>query len=152
MATTTYAVFADGEQIATKSKKQVAVDLATATRDEQRVSVRVETQNGTVVFEQDAPKKINMSKPYTRTVNATLSDEQVEVVDGKRVAYKRGRTGAQFALLDANWTGEGPGTYSIWDLDRHEQVDIEVATTRQAGRWFADERVAYREAHPVVTA
>lgn len=151
MATTTYTVFANDIALdATFTKKAKAVDAANAARDEQRVAVRVETGSGTVVHDVAAPKKIKMSKPYTRAVG--VAEDVAEQIDGKRVAYKRGRAGAQFALLDANWTGEGNGTYSIWDIDRGETVEVEIATTREAGRWFADERVAYRAAHPVVVA
>lgn len=140
--TTTYAIFANDEQIATSSKKGVAIEKARSERDASKVDVRVETSKGTIVFALDAPRKIKMSAPYTRVV--AMPEKVVEMIDGKRVAYKRGRVGAQFALLDAS-----KGDYTIWDVDRGEEVDVEVATTREAGRWFADERDAYRAATPV---
>lgn len=131
-------VIADG--IAKKAK---AVEVAEANRG--ATPVEVVTDKGTVVHTVAPIKKINMSKPYTRVV--PVPEEVAEVIDGKRVAYKRGRPGAQFALLDA-----AKGDYSIWDVDRGERVDVEVSTTREAGRWFADERQAYRAANPVVVA
>lgn len=136
MATTTYAVFANGEQIATASKKSVAIEKARAARDENRVDVAVVTGAGTEVFALAAPKKIKMSAPYTREV--AVDAENVEYINGKRVAYKRTRVG--FALLDS-----GRGAYEIWDLERHVTMgEVEVATTREAGRWFADEARAIR--------
>lgn len=136
MATTTYTIFANDTQVGTKSKKSTAVDFALATRNEQKVATRVETQNGTVVAEFAAPKKINMSAPYTRVV--AVAPEVGDLIKGKRVAYFRKRVG--FALLDA-----GRGDYSIYDVKRGETVgDLEVGTTREAGRWFADEAPALR--------
>ena len=137
----TITVGGEVEARATRTNKAKALEFAQAIRNDERVAVEVATQTGTVVASFDAPKKIKMSAPYTRVV---ALPSEVEFIDGRRVAYKRGRPGAQFALLDAN-----KGEYAIWDVDLHVEVDIEVATTREAGRWFADERVAYRAANPV---
>lgn len=137
MASTTYTVIANDTVTSEGvSKKANAIDTARLLRDAEGVNVRVETNKGTVVFEQAAPKKINMSAPYTRTVNVTA--EQAEMINGQRVAYKRTRVG--FALLDA-----ARGDYSIYDLVNKQVVgDLDIATTRDAGRWFADEAPALR--------
>lgn len=142
--TTTYSIFAGDatEAVATRSNKGKALELATALRNDDKVAVRVETGSGKVVLDLQAPKKIKMSRPYTRVV--PVPAEVVEMIDNKRVAYKRGPKARQFALLDAS-----RGEYAIWDIARGEQVDVEVATTREAGRWFADERRAYADATPV---
>src|ERR1044072_7587355 len=115
MSTTTYTVFAGTDEVTKASKKSKAVEGAQAYRDEH--------------------KKIKMSAPYTRVVQ--VPEEVVELIDGARVAYKRPRVG--FALLD-----DGKGDYRIWDLKRGETVEGEGETTRDAGRWFADEAAAYR--------
>ena|ERR1044072_4768780 len=135
MSTTTYTVFAGTDEVTKASKKSKAVEAAQAYRDEHKVAVEVRTGAGTAVFSLDAPKKIKMSAPYTRVVQ--VPEEVVELIDGARVAYKRPRVG--FALLD-----DGKGDYRIWDLKRGETVEVEVETTRDAGRWFADEAAAYR--------
>lgn len=149
MATTTYdviAINAEGESVfTTVTKKQTAVDAAKELRNDEGVAVRVVTSSGKVVFEQAAPKKIKMSPAYTRVV--AVPSEVVETINGQRVAYKRARLG--FALLDANVTGQPNGTYTAWDLKRSEAVeDLEPMTTRDFGRWCADEGAAYRAAHP----
>lgn len=141
MATTTYRVIADVEgvatEVATKTKKATAVAFADAFANDAKTRVEVVTGTGTVVHTVDATKrKIKMSAPYTRVV--AVPDEVVPTINGKRVAYKRTRVG--FALLDA-----GKGDYSIFDLVSMTEVgDVEVATTREAGRWFADEAPALR--------
>ena len=143
--TTRYAVIAhtaDAARVADVIvKKSVAIDAATALRNDESVSVTVvSVATGKVVFEIMAPRKIRMSAPYTREV-PVAQDE----INGKRVAYTRVRVG--FALLDANKTGEGNGTYTIYDLVNRRELDdetVEVRTTREAGRWFADEAPALR--------
>lgn len=139
MATTTYTVTRtdNGEVVATKSKKATAVAFADAFARENKVGVEVATGTGAVVHAVDgAKRKIKMSAPYTRVV--ALPAEVAEQINGKRVAYKRTRVG--FALLDA-----GKGDYSIFDLVNGTEVgEIEVTTTREAGRWFADEAPALR--------
>lgn len=124
------------------AKKGDAIAFAQSHRDDARVAVAVSTDKGTLVFEQAAPRKIKMSAPYTRVV--PVPDEVIERIDGARVAYKRGPKARQFALLD-----DAKGDYRIWDIERRETVDVEVETTRDAGRWFADERRAYADATPV---
>lgn len=136
MATTTYTIFAGDAEVGTKSKKSVAVEVARAKRDELGVDVEVRTQTGHVAFALAAPKKIKMSAPYTRVV--AVDADTLEEIDGKRVAYFRKRVG--FALVDS-----GRGDYAIYDMTTRKQVgEIEVATTREAGRWFADEAPALR--------
>ncbi len=143
--TTKYAVVAhtadSAEVVSIETKKSVAADIARDHRDLESVAVTVVTvATGYVAFDIAAPRKINMSPAYTRVVN--VEDEHIA---GKRVAYKRTRVG--FALLDANATGAPNGTYSIYDLVNQCEVDsevIEVRTTREAGRWFADEAPALR--------
>lgn len=143
MTTTVYTLTALTDngvtEIAQKSKKATAVALADAYALENKVDVTVTTGAGTVVHEaKGATKKIKMSAPYTRVVPVSQDE-----INGKRVAYVRKRVG--FALLDANWTGEGNGSYSIYDLERRVEVgEVEVRTTREAGRWFADEAPALR--------
>ena len=145
MATTIYTLTtltAEGvAQIAQKSKKATAVAAADAYAAANKVDVTVTTGAGTIVHEaKGATKKIKMSAPYTRVVPVSQDE-----INGKRVAYVRKRVG--FALLDANWTGEGNGTYTIYDLERRVELTgetVEVRTTREAGRWFADEAPALR--------
>ncbi len=116
------------------SKKAKAIAAAEAARCD--VAVEVTTNKGTVVHTVPPIKKIKMSAPYTRVV--AVPAEVIETINGKRVAYKRTRVG--FALLDAS-----KGDYTIFDLVRNVEVgEIEVATTREAGRWFADEAPALR--------
>ncbi len=144
--TTRYAVIAsptDAPAFAAEigiTKKAKAVEAARTLRDENAVSVTVvSVATGNVVFEQAAPKKIKMSAPYTREVDPG------DQINGKRVAYLRKRVG--FALLDANKIEGENGVYSIYDLTRGIELDaetVEVRTTRDAGRWFADEAPALR--------
>lgn len=130
MATTTYTITTAEGVVATKSKKATAIAFA----DSLGVDATVSTGTGTVVHEAKGPKKIKMSAPYTRVVALP----EGEMIKGKRVAYKRPRVG--FALLDS-----GRGDYAIYDMVADAILeDVEVATTRDAGRWFADEAKAYR--------
>jgi hypothetical protein len=137
MATTVYTITAGDNfevEVGTATKKAKASELALAYRDEHKVAVRIATGAGNVVAELAAPKKIKMIAPYTRVV--AVDHEEIK---GMCVAYKRTRVG--FALLDS-----GRGNYHIYDLDRRVLLDgvVEVSTTREAGRWFADEAPALR--------
>lgn len=123
MASTTYVIKAGGESIATKNKKATAVELAKATRNEQRVAVSVETGNGNVVFEQAAPKTIKMSPRYTRTVELP---EGFRVPDGFRVAYDRRRK--NIAIVHNAETGE----YRVIDA-KGKALAKGLVTTREAG-------------------
>jgi hypothetical protein len=91
MATTTYTVRANGEDIATRSNKAKAVELATAHRNDNAVDVQVVTGAGKEVFSMKAPKRIRMSKPYTRVVDVP---EGVTIPEGLRPAYHRPRRNA----------------------------------------------------------
>lgn len=134
--TTQYLVIAGSNLAEVKNKKSAATAVALQLRNELGVDVLVSTAKGNVVFEMAAPKKIKMSKPYTRVV--PVPAEVAETINGKRVAYKRTRVG--FALLDA-----ARGDYSIFDLVNRVEVGvIDVKTTREAGRFFADEAPALR--------
>lgn len=136
MATTTYTIFkqtVDGEiEVDTKSKKQTAIDLATQIRREEKVGTRVATSAGTVVFEAKARKPQKKTKPYTRVVSLP---EGVEVPEGQRVAYTRTRKNAAI-LHDAE-----EGLYSVVRFDTGEVLGT-FDTTRQCGRFLADEVVA----------
>jgi hypothetical protein len=140
---TAYVAVSGATIIERKTKRQAVIDAADAHRDatgEGVVVVSVAT--GKIAHVRDAKRTIRMSAPYTRVV--PVPDDVVEVIDGARVAYKRGPKARQFALLD-----DAKGAYRIWDVERRENVAVEVATTREAGRWFADERRAYADATPV---
>jgi hypothetical protein len=133
MATTTYRIFkatTEGETlVATKSKKSVAVELATQIRRDEKVGTRVETSAGTVVFEAKARKPQKKTKPYTRVV---ALPEGVEVPEGKRVAYTRTRKNAAI-LHDAE-----EQLYTVIRYSTGEQLGT-FDTTRQCGRFLADE-------------
>lgn len=135
--TTTYSIIANDAIIATATKKSKAIAAAQAHRDAEGVETSVVTSAGNVVHVVPAPRKIKMSKPYTRTV--VVDADTAELINGKRVAYKRTRVG--FALLDAS-----KGEYTIFDLVNGKELDqtVEVRTTREAGRFFADEAPALR--------
>lgn len=123
MASTKYNVFAADEVREVKSKRQVAIDLATAIRKDERVAVRVETENGKVVFEAAAPKRIKMSPPYTRVVSLP---EDVEVPDGFRVAYHRPRR--KVAVLHDVHEG-----YRLLNTETSELSEEVFETTRDCG-------------------
>lgn len=115
-------------------KKSKAIEAAEANKGSEPIEVI--TNKGTIVHVVAPVKKIKMSAPYTRVV--PVPAEVAETINGKRVAYKRTRVG--FALLDAS-----KGDYTIFDLVRGVEVgEVEVSTTREAGRWFADEAPALR--------
>lgn len=141
MTTTTYHIATlanDGVmELGTKSKKATAVAFADSYASQNKVDVTVTTGAGTIVHEsKGATKKIKMSAPYTRVV--AVPADVAETINGMRVAYLRKRVG--FALLDA-----AKGEYTIYDVVNRRSVgEIEVATTREAGRWFADEAPALR--------
>lgn len=124
MATTKYTVFANDEARATRSAKPKAVELALALRNDERVDVRVETGAGTVVFEAKAPKRIRMSKPYTRVVELP---EGIEVPEGFRVAYHRPRR--KVAVLHDVHEG-----YRLLHTGTGELSENVFATTREAGQ------------------
>lgn len=120
-----YIVFAADTEVATRSNKAKAVELAQATRDEQKVAVRVDTDKGTTVFEAAAPKKINMSPRYTRTVELP---EGVIVPEGFRVAYVRPRR--ETAVLHNAESGE----YRLLNTKTSKFRKGTFETTRDAGK------------------
>lgn len=112
----------------TFSKKAVAIDAALAIRNDERIDVVVTTDKGTVVFEAKAPKKIRMSKPYTRVVDLPADFEAPE---GFRVCYTRPRKG--LAVLH-NFDED----YRILNLKTGKILPEIYPTTRAAGRALAD--------------
>lgn len=112
------------EDLATKSKKSTAVDVARTERKQSGAHVRVVTGTGTVVFEQEAKKAIKMSPKYTRVCDVP---EGVKVPKGLRVAYVRPRRNG--AILHDAETGE----YKIMKLDTGELLDETFEVTRDAG-------------------
>lgn len=139
---TAVAIDAEGAEteIGTKSKKADAVELATSHRTDNKVAVQVRTAAGNVVLDMAAPKKINMSKPYTRTVELP---EGVMVPEGHRVCYVRSRVG--LALLH-NPEAEKGKQYLFLNLDTGKRVKGTFATTREAGVAFRDARIAKQAA------
>ena len=120
-----YNVFVNDEQVAHLRNKQDAVDIAKRRRLRERAAVRVETERGTVIFEQAAPKRINQSPKYSRVV--PLPRGAAPAPKGMRVAYVRPRKGG--AILHDATTGK----YRIMKLDTGEQLDQEFSTAAQAG-------------------
>lgn len=133
MATTTYHIFkqtVEGEvEVATKSKRATAIELATAIRRDEKVGTRVATGAGTVVFEAKARKPQKKTKPYTRVVGLP---EGFEVPEGKRVAYLRTQKGAAI-LHDAE-----EQLYTVFSYVEGKELAT-FDTTRQCGRFLADE-------------
>lgn len=129
MATTTYHVISGDTVIATASKKSKALDAAHAHRDAERAAVSVVTGAGNVVLDLAAPKRIKMSKPYTRVV---ALPEGVEVPDGARVCYVKARKG--FAVL--HFAEEG--SYAVLSTTSGELLAEGLPTTRAAGRFTTD--------------
>ena len=127
MASTKYNLFVgdEAEARATKSKRAQAVELADSIRKEEGVAVRVVTEAGKVVHEAAAPRKINMSRPYTRVVDLP---EGVVVPDGFRVCYHRPRR--QSALLHDAEAGE----YRILNTKTGKLRKGIFATTREGGK------------------
>lgn len=133
MATTTYHIFsldAEGNEVSEighKSKKATAVDAARAHRKESGEGVRVKTNAGTTVFEQNAKKTIKMSPRYTRVVELP---EGVQAPNGLRVAYVRPRRNGA-VLHDAE-----AQEYRILNLATGEVLDEVFETTRDAGAFL----------------
>lgn len=128
MASTTYTVLVNGEARETRSNKAKAVELATALRNDEQASVEVQTGAGKTVFEMAAPKRIKMSKPFTRTVEVP---EGVTLPEGTRAAYVKARKGL-ITLHRAN--AEQGEQYSLFDIKRGRELRQRFATTREAGR------------------
>ncbi len=128
---TEYTVLVNGEaQEKTFSKKAKAVEAAEAARKaEKRATVQVVTGAGTVVFELKGPKKIRMSKPYTRTVELP---EGFIVPEGLRPAYTRARKNLVI-LHDPTGGEEGEGSYSVHNGATNETLVSGLATTRDSG-------------------
>ena len=139
MATTQYSVstvidnvFTEALEGKTFNKKATAVKAAQELRDSEGVSVVVQTQTGTVVFEQDAPKKINMSPRYTRVVDLP---EGVEAPEGGRVAYVRPRQNAAVV----HFAGEEKGKqYALLNLKTGKLLKQRFATTRDCGQAMSE--------------
>jgi hypothetical protein len=139
MATTEYTVSTiDAEGVATPvktekpiTKKAKAVELAEAKRDETKLAVQVTTQTGTVVFEQAAPRKINMIKPFTRVVELP---EGTVVPEGMRAAYPRFRKG--LVLLHDPSDAETPYVFMV--VHSSELLHERFATSRDAGQAVKD--------------
>jgi hypothetical protein len=122
---TKYDVIVNGETVATKGKKAVAIELARTERKTNLADVKVVTTAGTVVFELAAPKKIKMSKPFTRVV--AVPEGVVLPGDEWRPAYDRSRK--NLFILHNSETGE----YAVFNFVTQEFLAEELATTREAG-------------------
>lgn len=138
--------------IATKSVKAKAIELATAHRDENKVGVRVVTQSGTVVHEAAAPKKIKMSPRFTRVVELP---ENVEIPEGFVARYVRPRAAGGLVVLHEQGEGiEKP--YALLSLKTGKVRGSRFATTRQAGaemsRLAADAKAKLAQAETQVEA
>jgi len=123
MHMTTYTITA-GESTETRSSKPKAIELATALRNSEGVAVSVTTAAGNTVFELDAPRKIRMSKPFTRVVPVP---EGVEVPDGFRFAYSRPRRGV--AVVHSPEQG-----YRLLNLKTSKLRKGSFETSRDAGK------------------
>lgn len=94
MASTTYTITKlvdDAEvEVATKSKKSVAIELAQTTYAGEKVAVRVVTNKGTTIFELAAPTGkrviINKTKAYTRIDSRELP-EGASIPEGYELTY-----------------------------------------------------------------
>lgn len=137
MATTRYTVFTtdtegNRSEVGTKSKKAQAVELAQATRDETGLRASVETGTGNEVFAVEAPRKINMSPRYTRTVEVP---EGLEVPEGSVLRYARPRRNAGVLHFPEAEKGE---QWAVIDLTTGRVLKDRFATTRDAGQRMND--------------
>lgn len=123
--TTRYSVIVGGEDVAEVTKKQDAINMANRERNKQRAAVKVVTNNGTVILERPAPKRINQSPRYSRVVPLPTD---VKVPEGMRVAYVRKRRNG--AILHDAETGK----YSIMDITTGTQLRERFETARDAGQ------------------
>ena len=130
-STTKYSVLVNGvASEATFTKKAKAVEAAEAARKaEKRATVQVVTGAGSVVFELKGPKKIRMSKPYTREVELP---EGFVIPEGLRPAYTRMRKGLVI-LHDPTGGEDGEGAYSVHDAKTNKTLASGLATTRDSG-------------------
>ena len=110
--------------VATKAKKQDAIDVANADRASSRRTNTVRTEKGTEVFVVKGVRPMKIVPAYSRTVDLP---EDFEVPAGKRVAYTRSRKG--IALLHDAESGE----YSLFNYVTGETVEEGLTTSRAAG-------------------
>lgn len=132
---TKYNVIVNDTTVATKSKRQQAVDLAEQIRNDEKVAVTVVTTAGNVTLELAAPKKIRMSPRYTKVQalpeGVVLSDEVSEL----RVAYVRPQRNA--AILH-DTKADKDKQYVVVDLKTGKAIRQRFAKTRDAGRYIND--------------
>lgn len=124
MSSTMYEIVVGHEVRDRCSRKSKAVLTASKLRLKERADVEVVTNHGTVVWERLAPKHINQSPKYSRTVRLPAG---VTPPRGLRVAYVRPRRNGAI-VHDAV-----SGIYRIMRLDTGEFLTEEFPTTTQAG-------------------
>lgn len=127
-STTKYDVIVDGETVATKSKKAVAIALADETRADRKSAVSVVTSNGTVVYDVPAPgirKAYAHPKPFTRVVAGTKS-----ALKGYVVAYDRP---IRDAVVLRSMKADKDERYAVTKASSGELVGFS-STTRGAGQ------------------
>ena len=121
-----FTIWAEGATEANSSAKTKADALAAAEtlRTKERVAVEVRNSKGNVTAQLDAPKRIKMSKPFTRTVPVP---EGVTVPDGFRFAYSRPRRGV--AVVHSPEQG-----YRLLNLGNSKLRKGSHKTSRAAGK------------------
>lgn len=160
---TQYLVKLDGAEVATKSKKVAAIEVAEGLRAEHPTSmIEVETSTGTVVHTVKA--KGAHSKPWTRTEKH--DGIEVEVPAGYEVAYTRKRVGAVVArsegkdgwlvLTESGESFDAKNTVEARDITnklaedyrtKREAAQLEEAAKRAEAKLARDaERQAKKEA------
>lgn len=144
---TTYLVLVDGEQVATKSKKASAIEVAEGLRAERPdAAIEVQTDKGTVVH--TVKMKGTHAKPWTRT--ETHDGIEVEVPAGYEVAYTRKRVGAVVARATdkSGWLvlTESGDSYEVTNTVQAREVTntlaAEHAKQREADKKAEAERKA----------
>lgn len=140
---TTYLVKVDGAEVASKSKKASAIEVAEGLRSEHPTSsITVETNAGTEVHV--VKVKGTHAKPWTRT--ETHDGIEVEVPAGYVVAYTRKRVGAVVAR------SEGKDGWLVLTEDGRQLEAKNTVEARELTNDMADDYRTKREAEKLADA
>lgn len=114
-------------EVASKSNKAKALELAQATRDESRRTVQVHTDKGTLVEEIKGVRPMKSTPRFSKVVEMP---EGVEVPEGARAAYLRLKhDGVIVHFADA----EKDKQYGIVRVSTGKLIKQRFARTRDAG-------------------
>ena len=116
-------------EVGSKGKKDKALELAQATRDETRRTVQVHTDKGTLVEEIKGVRPMKSTPRFSKVVDMP---EGVEVPEGARPAYLRLKHDAVIVAFD---DAEKDDRYGVVRVSTGKLLKQRFGKTRDAGQF-----------------